>query len=366
LKTLGNLLNALLNILSFGYLAVVLVLLVLRLVLGETIGAVVAFNSLLPALLIPAFLWFVMGLLLRRFLMVGLSLPIMALFLVWYGPYFMPRSQSPAPDERVVSVMTYNALLGAQGADEIAQLMRFKNTDFVVLQELRDARQLPSLTQSVADEYPYFVAISDQGLYSKHPLDTGEMEATMEANQAADLLRVVATIDGQPVTVMVFHPGPPAGWPLPTDATWRNQGYEQLLATLAAEEEGQPVIVAGDFNATDRSDAYWQVRDAGYIDVYQDVAWGLGLTFPQFTEMNTSVPWLDYPAWFPPIVRIDYVMHNGERLRSLTAESVYTGGSDHFPVVATMGLRLDPPEEPQSEMTERGQATAGEDASDAE
>ena len=364
MKTLGNLLNALLNVLAFVYLGGTLVLLVLRLVVGESVGIVVLFNSLLPVLLIPAFVFFIIGLLFRRWLVVAFSLPVFGAFIFWYGAYFLPRGLNPNEGEMVVSVMTYNALLGEQSADDISQLMRFKDTDFVALQELYDQEQLVELTASVAETYPYFVAIGSSGLYSKYPLNSGTMEEIWRSTPEGRILRVVADVDGQPVTVIVFHPVPPAGNPLPTNVDRRNTGYAQLLSVLDEEPADQPVIIAGDLNASDRSDDYWRVRDAGFRDVYQDTAWGLGFTFPQFSELSSGLPGGNLPGWFPPLLRLDYVMHSG--LRSLRSEVVYTGGSDHFPVVASLGLQHTPiasqPEEREIELTERGRPTPAAEA----
>jgi vancomycin resistance protein VanJ len=72
-----------------------------------------------------------------------------------------------------------------------------------------------------------------------------------------------------------------------------------------------------------------------FDDAYREVGWGLGWTFPDFTQpsaqpVQTSI----LSALGRPVTRIDFIFHNGA-LRPVSAQVWPTsGGSDHRPVMA--------------------------------
>jgi vancomycin resistance protein VanJ len=340
MKTLKSLLNALFNVVAFPYVVGSLLLLGLRFTVGESLSIIGLYNSLLPLLLIPALVLLPIALLLRRPLVAGLSLPMVVLFAVWYGPMFLPRATvSAAPVEtNTLSVLTFNSLSGLHGADQVIEVVLTADADIVSIQELQPITA-DAVIAGLEDAYPYYSTISDQGLFSKYPLDTSQTQERWERAVWADALHAVAYVDGTPINVIVFHPPPPAVFHLfeqGFEDGSRSRGFDELFDLL--ETLDGPTIIAGDFNSTDLSDTYWRVRNAGFHDTYREVGFGLGLTFPQFRTLDTRLGFGGYPAWLPPFIRIDYVMHNGIALRSLDAEVLRAGDSDHYPVLVRLGV----------------------------
>ncbi|MEO0566001.1 MAG: endonuclease/exonuclease/phosphatase family protein, partial [Chloroflexota bacterium] len=291
LKTIGNILNALFNTVAALYLLSSLYMLVMRVVAPEAVplGYTGLYNSLLPPLLVPAFLLLLLGVLLRRWLIVAGSLPIVAAFAVWYGPLLITASpQTPTEDEQVISLMTYNALTFAQPIEGIVGVIEAGNADIVALQEFADPTGAAVL-EALEEAYPHQLRVSDQALISRLPLDEGAMIDTYNRSRTADALYAVADVNGTALNVVVFHPPPPGVWTLLDgyDGSRRTTAYNELLLVLS--DLSGPTVVLGDFNATDRSVDYWRVREAGYSDTYYDVGTGLGHTFPQAYELDPRI-----------------------------------------------------------------------------
>jgi endonuclease/exonuclease/phosphatase (EEP) superfamily protein YafD len=125
--------------------------------------------------------------------------------------------------------------------------------------------------------------------------------------------------DGQP-----FNPAPRA---------------EEVDAILArAQADSGAVLIAGDFNTTDRTDTYRRIA-ARYTDTYREMGWGLGFTFPDLSHPNAVPSELHLARLpIPQVVRLDYIFHS--RYLQAMAIRVWpdSGGSDHRPVLAQFSL----------------------------
>ncbi len=142
------------------------------------------------------------------------------------------------------------------------------------------------------------------------PLDTGTLPE----------MRVEVEVDGRRVAVYAIHLLPPRKL-LYTVA--HRQQFADLLNVLEAEQ--LPVILAGDFNFTERSPHADRLEDLGFTDTLDSAGFGRETTWPVLPSMS-----------FFPSLRLDHVY-----LRDLVATSSRTGegeGSDHRPVFATVGF----------------------------
>lgn len=341
LSRLTTVLSGLFLLLVLLYTLPQYIALIFRLIPQQSFGFVGLYESLLPLLLFPAPFLLIIALITRRWLALALTLPLIGAAVFWYVGLFIPRTTSPTMNERVLTVLTYNARTDLNTPDTLEAVLRDANADLVALQEIN----LPELTERLADTYPHTFAISDQMILSRHPLDTTDTAATWEQASHADAVRVIVTVGDTPIIFYNIHPKPPNVFGLLRGDLYyeeqaRTAGYEQLIPRLA--EENGPVIIAGDFNTTDRGAPYRQLR-ATYRDTFAEVGWGFGFTFPQVRQTQQRLALQNRTgidlSFLPASLRIDYVMHNANGIRSLQAETLYIGDSDHYPVKAWLGIQ---------------------------
>ena len=108
--------------------------------------------------------------------------------------------------------------------------------------------------------------------------------------------------------------------------------YNAYARNLSSET---PLIVAGDANATDLSDAYAFLSD-DLVDSWREAGAGFGHTYPSSSSPGIPALNLRFPNW---LVRIDYIFHSEhwEAIDARVAPS--SGGSDHRAVIAELVLR---------------------------
>ncbi|MGE3910182.1 MAG: endonuclease/exonuclease/phosphatase family protein [Chloroflexota bacterium] len=266
----------------------------------------------------------------------GLCLLLPVCFLVWeYTPSALLHR--PAGTGRPLTVMTTNLLVSNEQRTSVGAAMLMEQPDIVAIQEL-GPEMASHLEQQLGAEYPYQLLSADPnallglGVLSRYPLHV-EPE-TGWYSHVCGCQRVTVDVDGRTLAFINVHPPPPTvgqtrigRLPLPTsfDAS-------ATRTVLAAALDGvdlrySPLVIAGDFNTSDRQPAYRALRSE-LQDAFLAAGWGPGFTFPARTSRGSSNL---------SIVRIDYILHDG----SVTARAAYTGsmpGSDHRYVVAELRL----------------------------
>jgi endonuclease/exonuclease/phosphatase (EEP) superfamily protein YafD len=192
----------------------------------------------------------------------------------------------------------------------------------VGLQELdpEDAA-LISTDASLVAAYPYRELHPEEGpfgsgLLSAFPItESGWLEASNSAWARLDIG------DGRSLVAVTAHP-PPGRLGLPSvfDPSARDAGIRELRAELVDDvlARGEPLILFGDFNVTDREPAYDELA-AGLRDLHAEV--GLG---PGSTWRPPSLEWLPFG-----VLRIDHVFVGpGVQPASISADCA-PRGSDH-------------------------------------
>jgi vancomycin resistance protein VanJ len=301
--------------------------------------AVVAFaNNFLPW-------WSLGGLLLglvalfshRRWLLAALQVPVILAFVVLYGPLLLPRDPGEvAGGGPALTIASYNTLSALSDPARVLDVVADLQTDVIGLQELGpDHADL--LAAQLSGDYPYQalypeLPVHGVGLLSRYPILSEEVIRL--APGAMLTLRAELDIAGTPVTLLVTHPPTPTGFLSPV--TYNTERRDAEIALLIAEHirpalDG-PLLVIGDFNLTDQSNAYRDL-DALLDDAYRDAGPGLGFTFPaSLFNITDSVP----------LLRIDFIWYN----RHFVAREAWTGEdagtSDHLPVAATLVLKTEP------------------------
>jgi len=259
------------------------------------------------------------------------------LVVIWrYVSPFSARTTAEAPP--ALKVMGFNVWIGNTSSGAVSDVLRDSGADVIGLVET--TRNMKDALAGLKDVYPYSVDCMDLDplceimLLSKLPI------ANPYAGTIDDRFPFVAmgevTVSGTPVTVVVTHlvsplagPHRPPGLraaksnPRPPDLP-KTPAIPQSrqAANLAAFLQRQPddLILMGDFNS------------AGWSPVLVSFRAATGLE-----ARRRLLP--TWPSWAWPVLRlpIDHVFTRG-RASILSVETGPAAGSDHFPVIAEIGL----------------------------
>jgi vancomycin resistance protein VanJ len=312
----------------YGFFGVVMVL--AWLVLGETSWLTGLTPSLMPGLFFPAPVLFVIGLLARRKRMVFPTLLLLGVFVWLYGAMFISRTTDLEMGNSL-RLLTYNTHAATEDFDAMLAIIQESRADVVALQELSTPADL-YLREKLAETHPYVAAYTNgesvmgRGIYSRYPI----LEESLEYNGGREIyLRAVVETNWQKVVVYNVHLSPPTwGLLINFDASFRSQNMQALLND--ASQETAPFVLLGDFNMTDQTRDYRLITEQ-YKDAYKAAGDGLGTTFPDFGGMSFPFGLLQ------PIIRLDYVFHNALWIPVSARVWGNSGGSDHRPLVVTLG-----------------------------
>jgi vancomycin resistance protein VanJ len=287
-------------------------------------------SNFMPPALLLALPLLLFSILLRRRVQAFLLVPIVAYFGIHYGAFFFPRTAAAATDAPRLRIMTYNLHGETDSFDPIIEIIREADADIVALQELTT----PAETRFAAEfgeAYPYQLTFANgasvvgQGVLSHYPLSNGEYWEVGLGN-----IRVEVAWDGETITLYNLHPPPPS---LRTglNAAGRSAAIDTLLERLTGEDG--TLVLAGDFNMTAEANDYTRLtHGAALWDAFREVGEGLGPTFPNMSYGGA------FWAYIPPLFRIDYIFYR-QPFHAVEARVWHThGGSDHYPVLATLAL----------------------------
>ena len=255
-----------------------------------------------------------------------------ALFLLTYGSLFLP-SRPPQAEGPHFRLVTYNVhIKGTDPAPPLAEIA-VHDPDILLLQEYYNPKAA-QMTEALAAIYPYQAPDFGAAIFSRYPLENCRLERIKATGISGWVQHCQALIEGRRLELFNYHARPPVlskaplpylGWPMMNgyDTTTHTGDIERLMDSLETADGIR--IVAGDFNMTDRQEAYTRLRQQ-FQDAYQERGWGFGFTFTKF-------PALRIPTW-----RIDFVFHSGE-LAALEAGVGSFGPSDHRPLVVDFGFK---------------------------
>lgn len=301
--------------------------LLLRAVVGERWNIIGLFNSYFHLLILPAVILLPLSLVMRRrWLVIKLAAPFF-FFISTYGAQFLPRSVSVPAEAPQLSVLSFNVLGHNYQVDEVVGIVREANPDIIALQELT-YWMAEGMDVQLAAEYPYRAlypqnSFAGQGILSRYPIITEEYWQINLGHQQAQI-----DWNGQPLTFFNVHPTHPLRG-VRFDGESRAEEINDVLRRAA--NVTNPLLIVGDFNMTNLSDDYHRVS-ATYGDTYAQVGWAMGFTFPNFRVMGGRTTFL------PPLARIDYVFHDAHFQPVNMRVVSDAGGSDHFPIYATLAL----------------------------
>lgn len=334
--------SAVCGLLVGGYAAFTLAWYLVHLAWGDRFWLLAVLNSFPALLFLPAPLVIAAAAAARkRVVWVAAALPVL-LWLALFGWRYLPRTQQAEAMDAELRVMAFNVLVTNMNADAITSAIAAGQPDLIALAELSTTMQV-RLDQRLTAVYPYRTlqrlpgANFGSAIYSRWPLtDLGSLKTGLGLRSAA---ADVHTPEGT-LRFVALHPR--STWldrsSLDAAEASIEENFRSREAQLAAvcrylDEWGdRPVILAGDFNASEFSDAYRCVADR-LRDAFREVGQGYGHTWPARQTGHIQSRWL---YALSPLTRIDYIFHSRHWTAVDATVLKPATGSDHRPIVATL------------------------------
>ncbi|MGU3497923.1 endonuclease/exonuclease/phosphatase family protein [Mycobacterium sp. C31M] len=243
----------------------------------------------------------------------GLTVAVLAVSL---PRYLGSRSAATGTTLRFVSANLY---LGRADPHAVAALAR-ADADVLAVQELTP-ELARTLTAALGQDFPHYALrprdrAAGVGLWSRYPITASEADDSFSRGFLA--ARIQSPEHGTEVLAVSTHMPPPRS----AFATWRSE-ITRLPAALRRLPADCPVIVGGDFNATQDVREFRMLLRDGYRDAGQQAGAGLLRTYPG-----------EGPV--PAFLAVDHILTRAATAGSVSA--IPLPGSDHKALVATITL----------------------------
>jgi endonuclease/exonuclease/phosphatase (EEP) superfamily protein YafD len=288
---------------------------------------IVAAQALVPLAAVPTAGLLLASLPARRWITALAMVALLGLHATLSGPWWI--GQPPAADGPELTVLATNLQYGWGDTATVMAAVAEHEVDVLVLLEVTaDARQA-LVEAGLERELPHHLGTPREGadgtmIYSRHPLDRGELPEVPELALQAVAGRVLAP-GAPPLVVLAAHPVPP--WPVDT-AHWRAD-LDVLDDWLEELPDGTPLVVAGDLNGSTDHPAVRDLMGERLVDAHEAVGAGRPSTWPHEA------------ANLPPLVQLDHVLAAGPQ--PVAAGSQRVPGSDHDLVWARLAWPIGPP-----------------------
>lgn len=269
---------------------------------------------LLPAMVLAGFSgqrWLVLSLV-SAAILIGLN------FAILYWPRHAP---APAPDAFTVKIMSHN-LFSRADPQLIAETMRQEGITIILFQE---AAHIPQAVWQELNQPadPWYMDQADtQAIISRYPI----IERAVAWDRGRTQKVVLETPAG-PVAVWNVHLWPPVMY----EIARHDEGAAGLVADIAAM--AGPLIVAGDFNATDQTATYHMVN-RHLSEAHRQVGYGLGLSYPA-----PPLSFNNFPIVTGLMLRIDHIFYSDHFVVHQAVTWPHSVGSDHLPVMAQLSFK---------------------------
>lgn len=304
---------------------------VLRIAWHDGAWPLVLINAFTMYVYLPAYFVLAFAAFTHRRALALASAALVACHIAWIWPDLQPpRSNSDlaaAAAEDVDSIRIYYANVHARNRqwDAILAEIHSYDPDVIVLAEMQHWWWLEMIQRRpFAADYSYGTDLDrrnagDIGVFSRIPVRRfGQIQSGGRYVLALDL-----ALGDQSLRLFALHS------PRPTPDS-RDNYYEfwKLIGRVVTEEQG-PVVVIGDFNATQYSRIYQQLKAGGLRSAHEDRGRGLANTWPQKNFLF-------------PLIRIDQVFLS-PAVECVAVRESDAPGSDHRSLIVDLVVRPEPP-----------------------
>jgi len=224
--------------------------------------------------------------------------------------------------------------------EQLIPVVRDSGADLIGFQELSET-QGEALTNELRLEYPHQAlfpgGFAGKAILSRFPIIDSEQ---LHLSTVRPDLQAKIDIEGSPITFLVAHPPPPK--PHWNGLKFDRQTWQQIISLAQLAVDNPPAVLLGDFNLADWWGEYAYLRSTGLKDAFKEAGVDRGHTLP--TRIG---PWKRLLALnrflrglpLTPVLRVDYIWYT-EPIHCHKAWVGEDTGSDHLPVLATLGLEI--------------------------
>ncbi|MFF8291511.1 endonuclease/exonuclease/phosphatase family protein [Streptomyces sp. NPDC016309] len=239
--------------------------------------------ALLPWLAVPAGAALLVSLPARRPALTAWAAAVLAATLWSARPYGPDATPADGPVTGRLRVLAANTEFGNAAGDLLATVRR-ERPDLVFVSECD-----PACARTLSVHFPYGAQVAAAGSAGSVILGTTPLTAEPALpGTTMGMPGATVRVGGEDVTLRLAHPMPP----LPGQVgLWKHE--LALLRDFAAAHRGRPLILAGDFNATQDHAAFRAVLDAGDLHDSARLAgaartgtWPRGGTPPPFAQID--------------------------------------------------------------------------------
>ncbi len=322
-----------LGLLAWGIILPLFLIAVLRLFFHDGVRELAYFNAFTLYVYLPAYFCLAWAVGRRRWKLAGWSMIVVGCHLVWTVPDFLPLRPSAlsaaelATASSPIRIFCANVAVFNDQYEAMLEEITREDPDIVVFVEYgrawhRAVEQSEVLRPFVHRARQLRPSPSAFGVYSKLPLS--EEKKTWTRHHLSHTFDV--QLGSQSFRLFCLHAPRPSHEQY--DSYWASVG--PILA-----EQPAPLVVVGDFNATQHSRALHQLTSGRLRSAHVDRGRGFATTWPN----GQLWPGPGVLFWVPPI-RIDHVLLS----RQVHCEQVREGvgrGSDHRPVIVDLRLLQD-------------------------
>jgi endonuclease/exonuclease/phosphatase (EEP) superfamily protein YafD len=291
----------------------------LRLACHDAWDPLIWFNAFTPYVYLPAYLVLVAAIWRRRWILAAANLLLVLCHLAWVAPDFRPATPYSAPAEasavsRPVRIFCANIRAENPDHEGVLREITSRDPDVVVLIEyrrwwthsLRDSPVLKSYVYGTQLDQPYAGEIA---VFSRLPVS--KPQVIWIANHLGNMVDI--PLGNTSLRLFCVH-SPRPFYEKPFDY---GEFWQRILPAIS--QQPRPLVVIGDFNATQSSWVYQQLLTMGLRSAHVDRGRGYATTWP-----NGDNP-------LPPI-RVDQAMLSPQ-VECLSIEEGIGYGSDHKPLV---------------------------------
>ncbi|WP_375483562.1 endonuclease/exonuclease/phosphatase family protein [uncultured Jatrophihabitans sp.] len=261
-------------------------------------------------------------LLARRWYAAAGAVVVVAVSVAGQLPVYVGAATSP--HGRTVTVLQANLRVGSANPADLVRTVAARKVDVLATEELtpteRDRLIADGLTTLLPYRFDAALAGGGGGLavWSRYPLTPDHNYRGFRLGVLSATIRLDRT---HRLTFLAAHLLPPYPYPA---GEWRSEmrRLRTILKTAAAGTD--PVIVAGDLNATLDNQPVRGLLGTGYADAAEHAGAGYDATYPT-------------DRWYPPLIAIDHILSRGGSAAEATTLAL--PGSDHHALVARIAVR---------------------------
>ncbi|MFD5357946.1 endonuclease/exonuclease/phosphatase family protein [Streptomyces tendae] len=282
--------------------------------------------AFLPWLLVPTGAGLLLTLLARWWTGAVWGVALLGL-LAWFIEPYGKSVEPTGPPVAEVRVLTSNVEFG-QGTDALIATVRREKPDLIFVQEC-DSTCDAALRRDLAADYPHRRAAEGDGSKGSVILSAFPLRAAPAVPGTMGMPGAVADVRGHPVRLQLAHPMPPLAdrvgrWREELDAL-RDAAATAVTGDSDGDGDGRPpVVLAGDFNASQDHAAFRRILDTGLRDA------------ARLAGEDRTPSW---PARTLPVfgVQIDHVLVS-EDFAARDARFLDLAGTDHRALVVDLTL----------------------------